>query len=184
MREIEVKMRVADMGALEQALTARGCVLGESMKQEDVIYGEPENNIYEKTKLGHVAIRIRNQDGKFELTAKKNLSGELDNIEYELEIMDRDQMHAILVAIGWVPIVEVKKTRRKAKLGEYEVCLDEVEELGNFAELEKLTSDNADPVSIQEQLLQEMESLGVSRSAQEIRGYDTLMYRLRHAQNN
>ena len=42
MREIEVKMRVNDMAALEQALISRGCILGKNVRQEDVIYGQSD----------------------------------------------------------------------------------------------------------------------------------------------
>ena len=134
-----------------------------------------------------IAIRIRkviNMTGnKFFLTAKYNLSNELDNIEHELEIMDGPEMHATLGLMGWQPVVEVKKMRRKGKLGEYEICLDEVEELGSFAGLEKMTSDDADAGLIQGQLLKEFEALGIPRGNQEMSGYDTLMYSLKKTNN-
>lgn len=41
-------------------------------------------------------------------------------------------MHNMLLLMGYVPQVEVKKSRRKGKLGEYGVCMDTVEKLGNF----------------------------------------------------
>jgi adenylate cyclase class IV len=51
-----------------------------------------------------------------------------------------------------------------------------VERLGAFVELEKLTDDDADPVQVQEELMQVLESLGLSRKDQETRGYDTQIY--------
>ena len=176
-------MRVADATALEQALISRGCILGAPIRQEDVIYGRPDNNIYEKSKGGQIAVRIRSSDNKFLFNLKKNLSNELDNIEHELEIMDKEEMHAMLGLMGWQPVVEVKKIRRKGKLGEYEICLDEVDGLGSYAELEKMTGDDADAALIQEKLLSEFEKLGVPKSAKEINGYDTLMYRKKHGKN-
>ncbi len=87
-------------------------------------------------------------------------------------------MHEILCILGWKPILEVKKIRRKGKLGEYEICLDQVEKLGNFVELEKLADNEADPEQIKEELFKELETLGLSRDDEETKGYDTHMYQL------
>jgi len=78
--------------------------------------------------------------------------------------------------LGYRPSIEVKKIRRKGKLKEYEICLDKVENLGTFVELEKLTDDNADPKKVREELFKELESLGLSRKDEETKGYDTQIY--------
>ena len=72
--------------------------------------------------------------------------------------------------------MEVKKIRRKAKFGGYEICLDEVERLGAFVELEKLTDDGADAAKVTEELLKTLEGFGLSREDRETRGYDTQIY--------
>ena len=84
----------------------------------------------------------------------------------------------MLKLLNWSPMVEVKKVRRKGKLGEYEICLDQVEQLGTFIELEKMTSDDANPEDVREELFKELESLGLSRQDEETRGYDTQIYQL------
>lgn len=111
---------------------------------------------------------------------KQQRSGEIDNIEYETEIQDPDATHKILFTLGYEPEVEVKKMRRKGKLGEYEICLDEVEELGSYIEVEKMTSDDADSRKVREELFGIAESLDLSRAAEETRGYDTQIYSLFH----
>lgn len=58
------------------------------------------------------------------------------------------------------------------------ICLDEVEELGSFVELERLTNEDVDPVKVSEELYQKLESLGLSRDDEEKRGYDTQLYQL------
>ena len=102
----------------------------------------------------------------------------MDNLEYETGINNPGETHKILQTLGWHPVVEVKKIRRKGKLGEYEVCLDRVEELGDFIELEKLTEDNANPEEVKEELFKQLELLGFSRNDEETKGYDTQMYQL------
>lgn len=182
MREIEVKLRVKDLRTIEQALVKRGCVLSAPIRQHDTIYSKGgSTEEWETGKEGHVVVRIRREDNKTEFNLKQQRSNELDNLEYETKVENGDAIHQILLTMGWAPQVEVKKIRRKGKLGEYEICLDEIEGLGSFVELEKLTGDDADPATVQEELLKTLETLGLSRADQETRGYDTQMYQLRHA---
>ena len=85
----------------------------------------------------------------------------------------------MLLVLGWKPEVEVKKTRKKAKMGEYELCLDRVENLGDYLEIEKLTEDNVDPVKVVAELYGILEPFGLSKKDEESRGYDTLMWKLK-----
>ena len=180
MREIEVKLKVADLEALEQKLKDRGCVFSAPINQHDTVYSRGDSTSeWEESKEGDIILRIRKQDDKTEFNLKQQKSSELDNLEYETKVEDPKALHQILLTIGWHPEVEVKKIRRKGKLDKYEVCLDEVESLGGFVELEKLTDENTDPIKVQEELLQVLESFGIPRSDLEVRGYDTMIFQLR-----
>jgi len=177
MREIEVKLRANNFEEVEKKLKEKGCVLSEPISQHDVIYSlKNSTEEFESAKEGDNIIRIRHLKDKAILTLKQQRSNELDNLEYETEVKDPDEMHNILITLGWGPVVEVNKIRKKGKLGEYEICLDQVEKLGTFVELEKLTRDDANPEEVMEELFTVLESLGLSRKDREIRGYDTLVY--------
>ena len=179
MREIEVKIRTKDLKTVEIKLRELGYVLSAPISQQDTIYSYGDGmREWEESKEGSVVMRIRRMDGKAEFNLKKQRTNELDNLEYETTIENPEAMHAILLTLGYKPKVEVKKIRRKGKLGEYEICLDEVERLGGFVELEKLAPEDADPVAVQEELLRTLESLGLSRQDQESRGYDTQIFEL------
>ena len=179
MREIEIKLKSDNFEEIEEKLKENGCVLSEPINQHDVIYSHKSGmDEFESAKEGDVIIRIRYLKNMAQLNLKQQRSGEMDNLEYETEITDPKATHSILTTLGWFPVVEVKKLRRKGKLGEYEICLDQVEKLGNFIELEKLTSDDADPEAVREELFKKLESLGLSRNNEEARGYDTQIYRL------
>jgi adenylate cyclase class 2 len=178
MREIEVKLRINNLSVLESALKENGCVLSSPIHQHDIIYSRGGTSEWESAKEGDIILRIRNQDDRAEFNLKQQKSSELDNLEYETGVEDAESLHKILLVLGWHPEVEVKKIRRKGNFREYEICLDEVEELGNFVELEKLTTDDADPHKVQEELLNAMELLGVPRSSLEVRGYDTMIFQL------
>jgi len=180
MREIEVKIRTKDLDLVKTQLEERGCQLSESLVQHDVIYSLEANakKEWEDSKEGNVVMRIRRQGDSTEFNLKKQKTNELDNLEYETKISNPDDMHKILAELGYVPQVEVKKVRRKCKLEDYEICLDEVERLGSFVEIEKLAPEDADPEEIQKKLIEMLESLGLSRDDIETRGYDTQMYQL------
>ncbi len=179
MREIEVKLKTDDLKSLEQKLNEKGCILSLPIHQHDVVYSRGSTSEWEKSKEGDIILRIRKQNNISEFNLKQQRTSELDNIEYETKVDDSKALHNILLTLGWKPEVGVKKLRRKGKLGQYEICLDEVEILGSFVELEKLTDDNDDPVKVQEELLQVLESFGISRSNLEVRGYDTMIFQLR-----
>ncbi|QQS60078.1 class IV adenylate cyclase [Candidatus Falkowbacteria bacterium] len=179
MREIEIKLKAKNFENLEKSLNDKGVLLSIPITQHDVIYSlNNSTKEFESAGEKDVIIRLRYLKDKTVLTLKKQCSRELDNLEYETEVKEPDQMHNILSILGWTPIVGVKKIRRKGKLGEYEICLDQVEKLGDFVELEKLAADDVNPEQIREELFKELETLGLSRNDEETRGYDTQMYQL------
>jgi adenylate cyclase class 2 len=184
MREIEIKLKVDNLEEIENKLKERSCVISDPINQHDFIYSlKGSRNEFESAKEGDIIIRIRQLDDMAELNLKEQRTGEMDNLEYETEVSDPEATRKILETLGWYPAIEVKKTRKKSKLGEYEICLDNVEKLGTFIELEKLTDDNTDPNEVREELFKELESLGLSRKDEETRGYDTQIYFLEKGQN-
>lgn len=181
MREIEIKIKVENLEEINQQLKEKGCELSDPISQHDVIYSKGgSTEEWQSAKEGDIILRIRRMKDAAQFNLKQQRSGEMDNIEYETEIQDPEAMHKILLLLGYRPEVEVKKMRRKGKLGEYEICLDEVEKLGSYIEVEKLTSDDANPQKVREELFRVIESLGLSRKDEETKGYDTQIYFLSH----
>jgi len=179
MREIEIKIKVSNLETLKNKLQEKGCVLSTPIRQYDIVYSQKGSETeFESAKEGDVILRIRRQNNTAEFNLKQQRSNEMDNLECETEIDDPEAMVHILQTLGWFPVVEVKKIRRKGKLGEYEICLDEVEELGNYVELEKMTADDANPDEVHEELFKVLGDLGLSRTDEETRGYDTQIYQL------
>ena len=178
MREIEIKLKVNNLDEIEEKLKQQGCIFSEPIFQHDVVYSSIQNTEpYDKIGgVGYVAIRIRHQNNAVTLTLKKQQSHEMDNLEYESEIENPKDIHEMLLILGWKPEVEVKKTRKKGTLGEYEVCLDRVEKLGDYLELEKLTDDNIDAEEVRKEFLEILKPLGLSEKDEEKTGYDTLMW--------
>lgn len=193
MREIEIKIRVnpvrseatkevKDMMVLANKLSEMGCVFSEPVRQHDINYTlKGSRNEFKGAEEGDIMMRIRREEGRTELNLKQQRSGESDNLEYETEVSDAEQVHQMLLLLNWYPTVEVKKTRQKGKLGEYSICLDRVEQLGDFMEIEKLVGEGADPAEVREELFGVLAKLGFTPADEETRGYDTQIYNLHHA---
>lgn len=182
MREIEIKLRVDNLDELENKLTESGLVISKEITQHDVIYAPGDNmDIFSEVKEGNIVIRIRDENGVSKLTLKQQRRHGLDKTEFETKVEDREMIHQMLLVLGWKPAVEVKKKRKKGKLGEYEVCLDNVDGLGTFIELEKMVADDtADPEKIKGELFEALKPFGLSEKDEETKGYDILMYQLKN----
>ncbi|MDO8604540.1 MAG: class IV adenylate cyclase [bacterium] len=181
MREIEIKLRVKNFDGLREMLNAKNIVLSKNTSQRDIIYLKGENHSdWRKAKKEGTPVRIRYAKGTVVFNLKQERTGETDNIEYETEVKDGEAIHNILSVMGYLPQVEIKKSRQKGKFGDCELCIDEVEGLGSFVEIEKMVHDDTDPEKVREELFTMAESLGLSRDDEEKSGYDTQIFELRN----
>lgn len=177
MREIEIKLKVGNLAETRAKLEEMKVVLSQTTSQRDVIYLKGENHLdWRKAKKEGTPVRVRTANGIVVFNLKQERTGETDNIEHETEVSDGAALHEILLCMGYLPQVEILKSRQKGKFGDYEICLDDVARLGNFIEVEKMVSDDADPEVIREELFKIAESIGLSRSDEEKRGYDTQIW--------
>lgn len=175
MREIEVKARVKNLQGLLSKANKLGIIFNESIVQVDTTYetkleyDNPDWNIF----------RIRKQGNKNILTMKyKASSRSRDNHERETVIEDAKEVEHMLERVGYSLGVRIRKTRKIAKYKDLEICLDEVDDLGTFIEVEKLADDNADVDAIQNELWGILSKLGIDPEDRVHKGYDTLMYDL------
>lgn len=173
-KEIEVKIRLENSDSLLEKLSALGCVFSEPVKQEDQIFTNFPDSEFAEFKPGINFLRIRKSNGKILFTLKQSLINELEGIEKEFEISDADEMKETLELMGYHEAVRVSKTRRKTRYKEYEICLDEVDGLGFFAELEKITDEDSEKV--QNEMMNFFASLGVGVENRVFNGYDTLVW--------
>ena len=100
MREVEVKYRVRDLGALLAALKMRGIELGELFCQDDQAYA-PDGWSYGDDRRGVPFARLRTVDDRHVFTLKRPAENVLSCEEHETAVADRDQMHRAVVAMGF-----------------------------------------------------------------------------------
>ena len=171
--EIEVKAKVKDFNEIISKLKELGCVLSEPIVQDDYIFNKKGINLY-KDHSDYPVLRIREQSKKIIFTLKKNRSNELDCMEKEIEVNDKNTLKEIIELLGFESNVEVHKKRIKTNYRDYEICLDDVDGLGTYIEVEKMS--NEDGEKIQNELFDFLQTLGVSKDDRVFNGYDTLIW--------
>ncbi len=174
MREIELKYRVEDTEALLLALKSRGIELSEPVFQDDQAYA-PAGWQFGDNKLGVSFLRLRTVQGHHYFTLKQPTGSAQDCLEYETQVTDRQAMHHAALHMGYRPTVRIAKTRRTAILAECSLCVDEVEGVGGFLELERMAPDDADAQAIQADLAVFVSSLGIA-ATQTDQTYDSLVH--------
>ena len=175
MQEIEVKARVRDQAALLEELDVLGVVLGEPRTQSDEVY-TPDGEI-PAFQPGAQFLRVREEPDRVILTFKQTGRNPLDNTEREVVVSNAQEMRDIILKIGFKFALRIKKTRRTGQYKNISVCLDEVEKLGTFIELERLVEEG-DAEEIQTELFNFLEELGISKEDRVTDRYDTLVKQL------
>lgn len=151
MREIEVKYHIPDAEALLLELKSRGVQLGPPVFQDDQAYA-PDGWSFGDSKLGVSFVRLRTIDGRHWFALKQPTVNAQSCLEFETEVVDRPAMHEAILHMGFHPTVRVAKTRRTATVGEISLCLDEVEGVGAFLELERMVADDTPAEAAQAEL--------------------------------
>ncbi|MFC0100550.1 class IV adenylate cyclase [Micromonospora marina] len=158
--EVEAKYRVNDLQKLITELARRQVVFTEPSLQDDQAYA-PADWSYGMSKVGVPFARLRTQKGRHVFTVKKPIDNEMACLEHECVILDRHAMHAALVAMGWVPTVRIVKQRRTGDWDGATVCVDVVDGLGAFVEVERVVSSQHSGEQVQHGLDSMVRSLGV-----------------------
>lgn len=131
--EVEVKAR-AELGKVRRKLAELGAELVGVEEQEDVYFEHPCRSLL----AGDEALRLRVAGGKAELTYKgpRKPGCVKSRLEISVSVSDAAAARALLELMGFREAVIVRKKRELYRLGNVEVALDTVEELGTFVELE------------------------------------------------
>ena len=140
--EIEQKFAIADRTALEERLRSLGAKELGQVEQADQYFNHPARDFAQTDE----ALRIRRVGRASFVTYKGPKLDQTTKSRRELELpLGSDETTAVqfaemLVALGFRPVAEVRKSRREFEAAwngrQIEVALDDVAGLGWFAELE------------------------------------------------
>jgi adenylate cyclase class 2 len=158
MFEVEIKER-ASVEPLEAELKRRGAVFEKTVTQADVYYNAPHRDFA----VTDEAVRLRKQGDRTFLTYKgKKLDAKSKTRkEVEVEVSDFARMQDILLSLGFRKTLDVVKERRIYHYKGAEVCLDCIEGLGEFVELELQAENQIDIARKRDELIALMHELGV-----------------------
>ena len=141
MKEIELKAQYdsSKRPELEQHLKKQGFQEIRSFTQQDEYFNHPERE-FQKTDEALRKRREQRNDGTSHCCitykgANDSLIGQ-SRRELETRVEDEHKMRQILLALGFRSAAEVKKRRKEYKKEDLTVCLDELDGLGNYIELE------------------------------------------------
>lgn len=178
MLEVEIKAKLKNKNEILPKLEKLGCTIKKAKEQEDKIFIKKELKNFD-IPVGENVIRLRKEDDKNILKLKKKMADNKASVEIETLVEDEEAISRMLKEMGYKELVFIKKKRKRYSLGRIAICVDNVENLGDFIEVEIMTDENEEK---KEEALKEIEAflekLDISKEDYENKRYDTLMYEL------
>ena len=167
MIEVEIKIQIADRALLEQKLQENGFVQGKRVKESDTYFNSEAYDLRKKD----MALRIRSCE---ELDTKELKSfiaykgSKLDQVsmtrkELETGIENAEIGKELIMSLGFYALQPVVKIRQYYPLNEITACVDQVENLGDFLELEILAENESDKEQALDQLYDILSELGLKK---------------------
>lgn len=136
--EVEIRAKVDSFEKIKEKLSQLGASFIKSEAQVDKIFGadrflDSEHKIIE----GGLCSRIREVNGKAKLEIKEILRNK-GGIELSCEVASMELAEKMLAKLDFKEAFAIKKFRESYSYNGLEVDLDNVEQLGNFIEIEKM----------------------------------------------
>lgn len=151
MLEIEIKTNMLPE-QIEDKLLELGAKMLRKEKQIDTYFKHPCYDF----KTRDEAFRVREVRGKFYLTYKGPKIDRETKTREEIEIEVESKIFTLLERLGFTPLKKVIKRRKVYQWQKLKIFIDQVEDLGEFLEVE------ADK---KEELFQLIDQLGIPRSS-------------------
>jgi len=139
MWEVEVKVRHPHR-PIETRLRKLGAQELEDVFQHDSYYSHPNHDFVARDE----SLRLREHGEQFELTFKgPRIAGKTKTRkELNVQVSDAAIAHEILINIGFELAARIEKHRRTFEFDGALVCLDMIEGLGEFIEIEIMVGSN------------------------------------------
>ena len=147
--EIEIKLPLKNLKETLKFLTDQGFQETAQIQEEDTYF----NSVYHDVKKRDEALRIRTSTDCKSGISKTQIN--FKGPKLETEVSDAEVLKNILIHLDFSPVASVMKMRKYMKCGRFTACLDQVEGLGDFLELEVI----AEQESERKEILSKMEDL-------------------------
>lgn len=160
MLEVELKVKIPALDPVREQLITKNAIVVGRVHEHDIYYNAPHRDFG----VTDEAVRVRYTNDhavvtykgpkikKFGLKAREELNFAVESGQTFETMLDR---------LGFTRTLEVNKWRENYKLGPASICLDTVDELGTFAEIEVITeNENDNPTAAIEQIAREIGVVG------------------------
>lgn len=143
MIEVEIKLAVTDSVAVRTKLLQIGFVENRKIEEHDIYFDNEKGYVRENG----CALRVRETKNLYSkrVNAQINFKGKkldsqtMTRQELETSVENADVCRRILEGIGYNPVIpKVVKIRQMLQKDKVTACLDQVQDLGEFLELEIL----------------------------------------------
>lgn len=170
MIEVELKFPIEPPETLESVrgrFVANGAVAHLVNTQSDEYLNDPLRDFAKQDK----ALRIRSHNGRFFMTYKGPCLDAVAKVRHEIEMplesaACAEQLKQAFVGIGFVSVAKVAKRRETMTVNwedqVVEICLDDVDEVGAFVEVELVVQDKDEIESAKQTLLSLAKAVGLS----------------------
>ncbi len=150
MVEVEIKIKIDSKEKLQMDLVALGFTKDKLLSEIDHYY----NGVSRDFRKSHEALRLRLVeeliDGEVssksvQMTYKgpKLDSVSMSRVEHEVSVSSFETMDAILLSLGYKAVMPVIKLRQEYVFQDVTACVDSVDGLGDFLELETIVEDDS-----------------------------------------
>lgn len=169
--EIEAKVKVESLNAVKKKLIDMGAQFSEKKKQVDYIFKQ-KGKEYAEQGPGDYIWRIR-KSARNTLTFKALTETAGVWVEHETEIGNIEEMKKILLKSGFSQVLTMTKERTPGELGDFELCLDDIKELGTHLEI---ALDSTDEKTAKKRIVELLNKLGYDENQIIHKGYVAILF--------
>ncbi len=158
MIEAEIKIPIKNPEIIRTILKNRGELVSIT-RQYDIYFQHPFRDFM----ITDEALRLRDENGVYELTYKGPKIGNIGKtrVEISINVDDFDKTKQLLENLGFKTFIGISKIRELYRVNETFVAIDNVEDLGYYIEFEKQISDSKDIEQAEKELVNLAKELGL-----------------------
>ena len=162
MFEVEVKTYLSNINHIIDILKNKGCVFETPIIQKDDVF---VHNSIQSADIpnGSNILRIRTENDMHLLTLKQ-IQNSFESIELETKVDNPNIVSEMLTLLEYKRFVTINKKRTISKYNNFLLCIDEVEYLGNFIEVELLVEKEEEKAAALEQIYNFLDELDISQN--------------------